>query len=195
MRTREPIAIQARVPIVIVVAILASQPLAGADTRIMAARVAAQLEAQELQAFAVEDPQDPGRFVSALYIGGHILAISAVHPSPAFVRREIAGGNFRQVYSILSSTAQREGRLFVEDFGQPGLRLTGDPTGSADITWRDSTRQTVFDGHWRTQEFSEAEYHRRFASDEVEYAEMLQLLDTALQRRSGARNIHRAAQR
>ena len=166
--------------------ILASQSLVEADTRTMAAQVAAEFEAQVLNAFAAEHPNDPGRFVSALYVGGHILAISAVHSTPAFVRREIAGKHFRYVYSILSTSANRQGRLFVEDLGEPGLRLTRDATGSCDITWRDSTRQTIFDGNWRSQELSEAEYHQRFASDESEYAEMLRVLAAVLLARTDA---------
>lgn len=127
-------------------------------------------------AFAVEDPNHAGRFVAAIYVGGHILAISALHPAPAFVRREITAGNYRQVYSVLSTSANREGRLFVEDVGESGLTPRRDPSGSFDLTWRDSASETMFDGDWRAQKLSEAEYHRRFAIDEREYLEMLRLL-------------------
>jgi hypothetical protein len=186
MRKVQPLSRQIHVVASMVITMLASHSLAGADTRTVAAQVAAEFDAQALNAFAAEHPNDPGRFVSALYVGGHILAISAVHSTPAFIRREIAGRNYRYVYSILSTSANRQGRLFVEDFGEPGLHLTRDATGSCDITWRDSTRQTVFDGNWRSQELSEAEYHQRFASDESEYAEMLRVLATVLLARADA---------
>lgn len=176
--------LQTCVSTLIVVALLAWPSIIGADTRTMSAQVAAHFNKEKLDAFAVEHPDDSGRFVAALVIGGHILAISAVHPAPALVRQEIAAANHRNVYSILSTSANTGGRLFVEDFGTPGLSVTRDSSGSVDITWRDSADEVIFDGNWRAQELSEAEYHRRFASDEEEYGEMLSLLQTALSRRA-----------
>lgn len=160
--------------------------IATADTQTIAADIAAQLDAHMLDAFAAEDPNVAGRFVATIFVGGHILAISAVHSAPAFVRQEIAAGHYREVYSILSTSAHQEGRLFVEDFGAPGLRLGRDTQASVDITWRDSTSEVIFDGNWRAQKLSETDYRERFAADEQEYAGMLRVLATELKRRTGA---------
>jgi hypothetical protein len=159
--------------------------LVDADTRSIAAQVATQLDAQALDAFAAEDAQHSDRFVAAIYVGGNIFAISAVHPAAAFVRQEIASGNYRQVYSVLSTSAQKDGRMFVEDYGALGLRPTREPNEPFDITRRDAMRQTVFDGNWHAQKLSEAEYQQRFAADEREYDRMLQVLAAALQKRTG----------
>jgi hypothetical protein len=184
MRTVGPFALQTCVLPLIVVLTLAWQSIVSADTRTMSAQVAAQFNEGKLEAFAVEDPKDAGRFVAAIFIGGHVLAISAVHPAPVLVRQELAAANHRNVYSILSTSGNRGGRLFVEDFGTPGLSASRDSSGSCDITWRDSAHEVVFDGDWRAQELSEAEYHRRFATDEAEYEEMLRLLNAALSQRT-----------
>jgi hypothetical protein len=109
-----------------------------------------------------------------------------VHPAAAFVRQEIAAGNYRQVYSILSTSAHKEGRMFVEDYGALGLRPSREPNEPFDITRRDGTRQTLFDGNWRAQKLSEAEYRQRFAADEREYDDMLQVLAAALRKRTDA---------
>lgn len=180
MKRREPLSCRAQMSRLIAVGMLGLPVVAAADTRRMAAQVDTQLNARMLDAFAAEDPNNAGRFVAAISIGGHILAISAVHPAPAFVRREITAGNFRRAYSVLITSAKREGRLFVLDLGTPGLTPSLDTSGSFDITRRNSARETMFDGDWGAQKLSEAEYHRRFAIDEGEYLEVLRLLSTAL---------------
>jgi hypothetical protein len=159
------------------------QSIGGADTLTMATQVAAQFNEGKLNALAVEVPNDAGRFVAAIIVGRHILAISAVHPEPARVRQAIAAANHWSAYSILSTSGNEGGRLFIEDFGEPGLTVSRDPSGACDVTWRDSAHEVTFDGDWLGQELSEAEYHRRFASDEAEYAEMLRLLHATLSSR------------
>ena len=184
MKHVTPLVFQACISPLIVAAMLAGPSIAGADTPTIAAQVAAQFDAGKLDALAVEDPDDAGRFVAAIYVGGHIVAISAVHPAPALVRQEIAAANHRNVYSILSTSANPQGRLFVEDFGTPGLHAKRDSSAAFDITWRDSIHEIRFDGNWRGQKLSEAEYYQRFATDEEEYDEMLRLLQAALHQRT-----------
>ena len=193
MKKVEPLAFRAHVSWFVISAMLVSPVVVGADTQTIATQVAAQLDAQKLDAFAAEDPTEAGRFVAAIYVGEHILAISAVHPTPAWVRQDITAGNYRQVYSVLSTSANTEGRLFVTDFGAPGLRATRKPNEAFDMTWRDSTRQATFDGNWRAQNFSEVEYRERFAADERQYTEMLQVLARALQDRAGGQATRTAS--
>ena len=183
MRKAEPVALRACVSPWVVVTMLGWQSSVSADTRTIAAEVAAQFNDRKLNALAVEDPNDDGRFVAAIFVDGHVLAVSAVHPEPALLRQKIAGGRHRTVYSLLSTSGNRRGRLFVGDFGTPGLTAKRDSSGSCDITWRDAAHEVMFDGHWRAQELSEAEYHRRFATDDEEYEAMLRLLIAALPRK------------
>jgi hypothetical protein len=112
MKKVEPLPFRTHLACVVGVVMLVSPLLAEPHTQAIATQVAAQLDAQMLDAFAAEDPNDAGRFIAAIYVGEHILAISAVHPAPASVRQDIAAGNYRQVYSVLSTSANKEGRLF-----------------------------------------------------------------------------------
>jgi hypothetical protein len=42
--------------------------------------------------------------------------------------------------------------------------------------------RTIFDGNWRAQELREAEYRKRFVTDEQEYTQVLHVLAAALKR-------------
>jgi hypothetical protein len=152
------------------------------DSVAAAAQLTSILDSRKADAFAAEHPEMPGRFVAALYYpGAQILAISAVAPVPELVRQRIGEGDHRQVYIDLSTSAEQPGRLFVEDLGPPGLRQMRDDNQRFDITWRDGTRRTTYDGNWKAQQLSDAEYRTRFAVDDAEYADMLQVLVAAVQ--------------
>jgi hypothetical protein len=48
------------------------------------------------------------------------------------------------------------------------------------LSWRDARDQTMFNGEWREQKLTEAEYKKRFAEQERAYADMLGVLINAL---------------
>lgn len=174
-------------PCVLVAVLTSSATMAAAqDTTTAATQVAAALNAGHLNAFAAEDPNNPGRFVAALYVGGHILAMAGTYPDPSFLRQRIAAGDHKQAYIDLSSARNRQGRLFVEDYGAPGLRSTRGANEPFDITSHDGSRRTLYNGDWRAQKLSEAEYHQRFAADDREYRNMLSVLVAALKASASA---------
>ena len=183
MRKAEPAPLWTCVSPWVVVAMLGWPSSVSADSRTIAAHVAAQFIDRKLNAFAVQDPNDDDRFIAAIVVDGHVLAVSAVHPKPALVRQKIAAARHRTVYALLITSGNKRGRLFVGDFGTPGLTARRDSSGSCDMTWRDAADEVMFDGRWRAQELSEAEYRRRFATDEEEYEAMLRLLHAALSER------------
>jgi hypothetical protein len=146
-----------------------------------ARRVTKLLDARGLQAFAAEDPKAPGRFVAALYFpGAQLLAISATYSAPALLRNHLAAADYRQVYVDLSTAGDRTGRLFVEDFGVPGLQATPEKGKPFDITWRDVTKRLHYDAAATAQKLSDSDYHSRFEADDAAYAEMLEILAAAL---------------
>jgi hypothetical protein len=150
---------------------------AAVDSAGMAKQLTTILDAQEATAFAAEHPGMPGRFVATLYYpGSQILTISAVYSAPDLLRRQIRDGAHRQVYVDLSTSAEQAGRLFVEDLGAPGLRQEREENGPFDITLRDRTQRTLYDGNWKAQQLSADEYRKRFAADDAEYTEMLRVL-------------------
>jgi hypothetical protein len=147
------------------------------DSVAVASQLTTVLSERKAAAFAAEHPGVPGRFVAALYFpGAQIMTISAVYPAPEILRQRIVAGDYRQVYVDLSTAANQQGRLFVQDLGPPGLRQTREGDQAFDITWRDGTRRTMYDGKWKAQQLSEDEYQKRFAVDDAEYAQMLQVL-------------------
>ena len=146
-----------------------------------AAQLTQMLDARGLQAFAAENPKRPGRFVAVLYFpGSQLLLISAQYSAPALLRDRIAAGEYRQVYVDLSSAGDRTDRIFVEDLGAPGLRSTRDDGKPFDLVWRDVTNGIHYDGNADAQKLSKSAYRSRFEVDDAAYAELLDILNTAL---------------
>jgi hypothetical protein len=155
---------------------------AAVDSAGMATQLTTLLDARGATAFAAEHPGMPGRFVATLYFpASQMLTISAVYPAPDLLRQRIRDGAHRQVYVDLSTSAEQAGRLFVEDLGAPGLRQEREENRPFDITLRDRTHRTLYDGDWKAQQLSADEYRSRFAADAAEYTEMLRVLLEAAQ--------------
>jgi hypothetical protein len=95
------------------------------------------------------------------------------------LRELIAKNEHQRVYLDLNAAGDRAGRFFVEDLGANGLQPDRERDAPFDITWRDAVQQTVFNGDWKGQKLTEAEYRKRFERDNAEYARALQLLVTA----------------
>lgn len=147
----------------------------------LAAEVATLLDARNLVAFAAEDPSGAGRFAAVLHFPGvQMLVVSGTYAAPDLLRQRIQAGQYREVYTDLSTAAAREGRFFVEDFGAPGLRPTREEQRPFDITWRDTTSSIKYDNQWQSQQLTETEYRDRFARDDAEYAQVLEVLMNAL---------------
>jgi hypothetical protein len=137
------------------------------------------LDQRQLGAIAAADPDEPGRFDAALYApGAYVLAISAVHPDPARMKRMIAAGNYRQAYSDLHTLGVKDGRLFVEDLQANGLRPTRADDEPFDIVWENARTKTVYDGDWTGQALSKEEYEQRFARADRRYSDLLRVLIT-----------------
>ena len=147
-----------------------------------AERLSRLLAKRKLQAFATELSSTPGRFAAVLYFPGvQMLTILATYPVPRLLRERVSMGEYREAYSDLSTAAERQGRLFVEDFGEPGLRATRNGEKPFDITWRNQTEGVKYDGAWLGQKLSEDEYRRRYEADDAEYADALNVLIKALE--------------
>ena len=160
-----------------------STPLAadqGQESQARAVELSKRLTGTAPVAFSAAVPNDPSRFVAALHIPGvQLLVISASYQSPALLRELIAKRDHQRVYLDLNSAADRQGRLFIEDLGADGLRPDRERDVAFDITWRDATQRTMYNGNWKDQQLSEAEYRARFEKDAAEYANVLQILLTA----------------
>jgi hypothetical protein len=138
------------------------------------------LTQHQRESVAAQHPADPGRFVAALHLpGSQLLVISAKYSVPVLLKEHILNGRDREVYAELHSRADLEGRFFVQDFGADGLR-DGTPSKPTDLTWRDGTVKTIYNGDWRAQDLSERDYRERLRTDSAEYAKLIHILASAL---------------
>lgn len=150
-----------------------------------AAAVTRLLDQYKLDAIAAQDPDEPDRFVAALYYpGAQLLAVSAAYPAPQVLHQKIADRKYRDVYLDLQVPATQQGRLFVMDLQANGLRQTRDGDAAFDITYEHGANQVSFDGDWKRQHMSRAQYDARFKTDDERYARILAALERELTRAS-----------
>lgn len=166
---------------------IAAPPTAGQES-VSSARAAAltkQLDQHKLDAVAAPDPDQPDRFVAALYYpGAQLLAISAAYPVPQVLRQRIADRKYRDAYLDLQGPATLQGRFFVMDLQADGLRHTRNGDAAFDITYESGGNQASFDGDWKRQNMSRSQYDARFTADDERYARMLAALERELTRAS-----------
>lgn len=133
-------------------------------------------------AIAARDPQAPDRAIAALvFPESQLLVISAPYADAAGLDALLSHKMYREVYSALQQPTYNQGKVFFQDLGCDGLHSGPE---SVDIMYEDGKTQTIFDGNWKKQKLSEAEYQKRVKSAEERYARMLTaLIDRA---RSGS---------
>lgn len=157
-------------------------PLNGAaqhrnETPASATELAKRLGDEAPNSIAAAVPGEPSRFVAALHIPNvQLLVISGNYPAPALLRELLLKGDYLRVYRDLNSAAEREGRFFVEDLAGDGLHIDSQDNMPFDITWRSGVERVLYNGAWKEQKLSEAEYRERFEKDAKEYADVLQVL-------------------
>ena len=163
---------------------LAAMPLAAAETSRSAdaaGTLTKLLDERKLEAVAVRDPDDPTRFISALYMpGSQLLVVSARYPVPAVLDQRIAEGKFRDAYLDIQGAGTRDGRFFVVDLQADGLRREPHRHQPFDIIYKNGVDQVTYDGDWKAQKLMQRDYFQRFAADDLEYARMLTALGEAI---------------
>ena len=149
-----------------------------------AAALKARLEQLKLDAVAARDPDEPGRYVAALYIPGiQLLVVSAPYPAPAAIDKKISDAQYLDVYMDLQGARDRSAHFFVEDVLANGLRPPTDPDLACDTTTANGAVPVVFNGKWIAQQLTQEEYEARFKRDDERYARMLKVLNAALARK------------
>ena len=139
------------------------------------------LDDRKLDSFAAKMPGSTDQFVAALYFPQmQLLVVSARYAAPAQLSETILNHKYRDAYTTLSSAGERAGKLFVQDLGADGLPPAGKKEQQVDVIYEDVTRQTIFNGNWREQKLSEAEYTTRREAADQRYADMLKALVAGL---------------
>jgi hypothetical protein len=142
----------------------------------LAKQLASALEAAKMDAVAAKDPSAPDAYVGALYLPGlQLLVVSAKYSAPQLLDAKLASKEYREVYIDLHSAGTPDSKMFVEDLGLDGLKMRREgslPPDSVEV----SGKRTMFDGEWRKQQLSEADYGKAFAAADERYAQMLSAL-------------------
>jgi hypothetical protein len=174
---------------VILFAMAALAPLTAAQDPSQSAAPAATVKALfdqlKLTAIAGKDPEEPGRYVAALYIAdSQLLVISAPFAVPGAMDKFIAEGNYMEAYQSLQSVVNHKGHFFVIDMLNDGLKRINDPDQAFDSTTTDGSAAIQFDGKWDAQKLTEADYNAKFAKDDARYAKLLKVLATELRKKT-----------
>ena len=150
-----------------------------------AASVKTLLQQLKMDSVAARDPEEPGRYVAALYIeDSQLLVISAPYKVPAVLDKLIASGNYKDAYLNLQAVADHKGHFFVVDSLADGLKKVPDVDQPFDSTTIDGSVMVMFDGKWDAQKLNQAAYESMFAKDDARYARMLTVLANELRKRT-----------
>jgi hypothetical protein len=142
-----------------------------------AERLMKLLSDRKMAHVAAADPREKGRYVAAALIGGsQLLVVSARYAQPALLNERLYRGDHEGAYVELNAASVRDGKLFVQDLGEPGLRPTRSEDGPFDIVYESGGKGTAFNGDWKAQGLSKDDYRSAFAAADEKYAHALDAL-------------------
>ena len=162
--------------------LLAPTTLAAQDSK--SAAVAGQLTQllDQMKLDAVAAKQGTDQFVAALYFqGSQLLVVTAKYSAPDRLNYLIGQKQYRDVYSDLSSASEQTTKVFVMDLGANGLKFKRENNEPFD-TVDSSGGSVAFNGE--RGKLSEDDYKKAFATNDEQYASMLQALIAALKKPS-----------
>ena len=151
---------------------LAQEPLSAAPAK----ELAQLLTSKKLDSIAARMPDNREEFVGALSFPGQLIVVWARTTAPAVVNEKLIKKEYREVYMDLNSASVTETRHFVTDLGPDGLKAKPatkqGPADSHDL----GTKSMRFDGNWRNNKMSEADYMKAHAEADAAYTKAIQAL-------------------
>jgi hypothetical protein len=145
------------------------------------------LQEKRLTHAAAQDPSEPGRYIAVMRIGdGQLLVVSARYAQPALMNERLYRGDYEGVYRELNAAGDRDGKLFVQDLGEPGLSLRRQDGEPYDVVYDAVVKRTAFDGDWKAQKLSKDDYRAACDSADERYAKALAALVASLASPSSA---------
>lgn len=163
-------------PVVVCVAFTASAFAQDAKSAAPVKELAQLLASKKLESIAARMPDSREEFVGALSMPGQLMVVWAKTTAPAVVNEKLINKQYREVYIDLNSASILESRHLVSDLGSDGLRFkpeskTG-PADSHDL----GAKSLRFDGNWKQNKMSEADYTKAFNDADAAYAKAIQAL-------------------
>ncbi len=170
----------------VILCVLAA-PAAWAQDPVSAApakELAQLLSSRKIESIAARMPDSKEEFVGALTFPGQMMVVWAKTSAPSVVNEKLLKKEYREVYIDLNSASIIESRHFVTDLGPDGLRSRPEnregPADSLDV----AAKSMRFDGNWREDKISEAEYMKAHAEADAAYAKAVQALIDELKKSS-----------
>ena len=134
------------------------------------------LASKKLESIAARMPDSREEFVGALAFPGQLMVVWAKTTAPNVVYEKLIKKEYKEVYIDLNSASVVESRHFVTDLGPDGLRSKPEqrqgPADSHDM----GAKSMRFDGSWREDKMSEADYMKAHAEADAAYARAVQAL-------------------
>ncbi|HEX8030486.1 MAG TPA: hypothetical protein VF491_18555 [Vicinamibacterales bacterium] len=141
-----------------------------------AKELAQLLSSKKLESIAARMPDNLDVFIGALAFPGQLMVVWAKTTAPSVVNEKLMRKDYKEVYIDLNAASVAETRHFVTDLGPDGLRVKPEqkqgPADSHDL----GAKSLRFDGNWREDKMSEADYMKAHAEADAAYAVVLQAL-------------------
>lgn len=160
-------------------AAVSAPPERASRSAAVAKELTVALTERRLDAIAAQHPDEPDRFVAALFFpGAQLLVVSARYASPALLQDRLARKQYRDVYLDLQGASVPDSGVFFQDMDADGLCSSLDQT--ADLLYEGTSVPIVFDGDWEKHNLSEKEYGQQVADTDERYSRLLEILLTQL---------------
>jgi hypothetical protein len=159
--------------VTLVVTFVSAAPLdRRAESAATATQLAGELAKLRLDAIAAQDPDEPDRFIAALFFENtQLLVVSARHASPALLKTRVAQKQYRDVYIDLSSAAIANSSILFQDMKADGLCARREQ--AADIVYEGAQAAKIFDGDWDKHKSA---YEQQFVTADQRYSRLLTIL-------------------
>jgi hypothetical protein len=140
------------------------------------------LSSRKLDSVAARMPDSREEFVGALAFPGQLMVVWAKTTAPALVNEKLIKKEYKEVYVDLNSASIVETRHFVTDLGPDGLRARPEQKQGPSDMHDMGTKSMRFDGSWREDKMSEADYMKAYSDAEAAYMKAVQALIAELKK-------------
>jgi hypothetical protein len=168
---------------IVLFGVASARPLAQDRSAALAKELTSLLQERKLDSVAARHPAAADQFVAALFFPGQLLVVWARTTAPAVLNEKLIRREFRDVYIDLNSASIPDSRVMISDGSADGLRPRREPNQPFD-THDANGKITRFDGNWREDKMSEAEYMKIFTQADSAYVTALEALLTELKKTS-----------
>ena len=149
-----------------------------------AKELAQLLASKKIDSIAARMPDSREEFVGALAFPGQLMVVWAKSAAPAYVNEKLVRKEYKEVYIDLNSASIPESRHFITDLGPDGLKAKPDQKSGPADSHDNGAKSMRFDGNWREDKMSEADYMKAHADADAAYARAIQALIEELKKAS-----------